>query len=59
MNKRLEKTKPLPEINIKKGESGETKVSFPYNPAFVEKIKTIKGRKWHPEGKYWSFPNTE
>jgi len=33
-------------------------VSFPYNPQFVEKIKTIKGHRWHPEEKYWSFPNS-
>jgi hypothetical protein len=30
----------------------------PYNPQFVEKIKTIKGHRWHPEGRYWSFPNS-
>jgi site-specific recombinase XerD len=34
-------------------------VSFPYNPQFVEKIKTIKGHRWHPEEKYWIFPNSE
>jgi len=33
-------------------------VSFPYNPQFVQKIKTIKGHRWHPDGKYWFFPNT-
>jgi integrase len=24
----------------------------------VEKIKTIKGHRWYPDGKYWSFLNT-
>ncbi len=33
-------------------------VSFSYSPDFVQKVKSIKGNKWHPEGKYWSFPNT-
>ena len=33
-------------------------VSFPYSPQFVEKIKTINGPRWHPEEKYWSFPNS-
>jgi len=33
-------------------------VSFPYNPQFVEKIKTIKGHRWHSEEKYWSFPSS-
>ena len=31
---------------------------FLYNPYFVRKIKTIKCHYWHPEGKYWSFSNT-
>jgi len=59
MDRNLEKTKLLPEINIKKGQSGEIKVSFPYNPFFVARVKTIKGHCWHPEGKYWFFPNTD
>jgi hypothetical protein len=25
----------------------------------VENIKTIKGRNWHPEEKYWSFPSSD
>ncbi len=32
-------------------------VSFSYNPDFVQKVKSIEGYKYHPEGKYWSFPN--
>ncbi|MEM4326212.1 MAG: hypothetical protein QXU40_02835 [Candidatus Pacearchaeota archaeon] len=24
----------------------------------MEKIKTIKGHRWYPDGKYWSFLNT-
>lgn len=46
-----------PEIRILKEESGRIKVSFPYNPIFVEKIKAIKGRRWHPEERFWSLPN--
>ena len=33
-------------------------VSFPYNPQFVEKIKSIKWHRCHTEGKYWGFPNS-
>lgn len=33
-------------------------VSFPYASQLVEKVKTIDGRKWHKNKKYWSFPNT-
>jgi len=47
-----------PGIKILKLDSDRLSVSFPYNLIFVEKIKTIKGRRWHPDSKYWSFPNT-
>ena len=40
-------------------EEGRIRVAFPYNYLFVKKIKAIKGRKWHPEGKYWSVPYSE
>jgi len=43
-------------IKIRKGESGRVTVTFPFNPTYVAKIKTVEGRRWHPEGKYWSFP---
>ncbi len=45
-------------IKILKDKENNLIVSFPYNPQFVEKIKTIKGHRWHPDGKYWSFLNT-
>lgn len=45
-------------FKVQKDRDGFLKVSFPYNPQFVEKIKTIKGHRWHPDGKYCSFPNT-
>ena len=35
------------------------KVSFPYNPRYIAKIKTIKDYKWHPEDKSWSIPSSE
>jgi len=45
-------------IKILKDRENNLIVSFPYNPQFVQKIKTIKGHRWHPDGKYWSFLNT-
>jgi len=45
-------------IKILKGKQDNLMVSFPYNPQFVEKIKTIKGHRCHPEEKYWSFPSS-
>ncbi len=44
------------EIRIGKDASGRITVGLPYNPDHIAKIKTIKGYRWHPEGKYWSFP---
>ncbi len=34
-------------------------VRFPYNPDYIARIKTVKGYKWHPDGKYWSIPYSE
>jgi hypothetical protein len=45
-------------IKVLKYREDNLMVSFPYNPQFVQKIKTIKGHRWHPNGKYWSFPGS-
>jgi len=50
---------PISDIKILKGEDCRVKVFSPYNPLFVERIKAIEGRRWHPEGKYWSFPDLD
>jgi integron integrase len=38
---------------------GRIKVTFPYNPGVVAKVKTVKTRKWHADEKYWSFPDSK
>jgi hypothetical protein len=30
---------------------------FEYEPELVEKVKTIDGRNWNSERKYWTVPN--
>ncbi len=30
-----------------------------YQENLRQRVGTIKGYKYHPEGKYWSFPNTD
>lgn len=45
-------------IRITSDETTDIKVDFAYDPAVVAMIKTIRNRRWHPDGKYWSFPNT-
>jgi site-specific recombinase XerD len=44
-------------IIIKKDEHDFLVVSFPYNFQFVDRIKTIKMRRWHPKIKYLSSSN--
>jgi len=46
-------------IRIRAGDEGEIIVVLPYAPERVEKIKGIPGRRWHPEGKYWTVPHTD
>jgi len=45
--------------NIGRDKSGRIVVSFPYDPLFVEKVKSIDGRRWHPLEKHWSFPSSK
>jgi integron integrase len=45
-------------IEISPDTLGRIKVSFPYSPAIVAKIRSIRTRRWHPEEKYWSFPHS-
>lgn len=45
-------------IRVTSDDTTVIKVDFAYDPSIVAKIKTIGNRRWHPEGKYWSFPNT-
>lgn len=41
-------------IEVKK--NGERiKISFPYDPDNIIKIKKIEGYRRHPEGKYWNI----
>ncbi|MBM4137401.1 MAG: integrase [Nitrospira sp.] len=46
-------------VKVCKDVSGRITVSFLYDPQLVEKVKTIEGRKWHKDEKYWSFPDND
>lgn len=39
-------------------QQGEIAVAFSYDPKLVTKVKSIENHRWHPDKKYWSFPNT-
>lgn len=42
-------------VEIKKGRS----LTFPSTLILWGKIKTLEGYHWHPEERYWNFPNTD
>jgi len=46
-------------ILISPAEAGQLKIILPYDPDRIAKIKTIKGRQWHAEGRYWTVPRTD
>lgn len=46
-------------ITITTAAPGEIRVAFPYNHAAVATIKSLGSGRWHPDGKYWSFPHSE
>jgi hypothetical protein len=46
-------------IRIEPGEAGRLVVRFPYSPEDVATIKTLPGRRWQPEGKFWTVPHTD
>ena len=46
-------------IQIRAGEARRLIVVLPYAPERVEKIKTVPGRRWHPDEEYWTVPHTE
>jgi len=46
-------------MRIRPGEAGMLVVHLPYSPEGVARIKTIRGRRWHPEEKYWTVPRTD
>ena len=46
-------------IKISKNPSGRITVAFSYNPVYIEKVKAIKGYKWHLKEKHWSFPYSD
>ena len=45
-------------IKIQPGDDGRLTVLLPYTPERVEKIRTIPGRQWDPQQKYWTVPAT-
>jgi hypothetical protein len=49
----------MSEVRIVKEEASKPKLTFLYNPAYVERIKAFKGSFLHLKEKYWpvSYPD--
>ncbi|MCR4442874.1 MAG: hypothetical protein QHH10_11650 [Peptococcaceae bacterium] len=45
--------KKIVSINLK--DTGEIYVFFPYDLAYIEKIKTVRGYRWDQDQKCWVF----
>jgi len=43
-------------ITITKGSAELLRIHIPYNPAYIERIRRIKGRTWEPKQKLWIIP---
>jgi len=44
---------------LKGGSNGRLMVVLPYSVEGVARMKTIPGRRWHPEEKRWSVPHAD
>ena len=44
-------------IQIKKGLSEDLLLRFEYKTEYVDKVRTIKNRKWDPLKRCWTVPN--
>lgn len=40
-------------------DDGRIHLYFPYNKILLGEVKSMEGRKWHPEDKHWSFSDCE
>lgn len=45
-------------IRLERESEREIRVYFPYSENRVKNIKTVQGRKWIPEKRCWSIPDT-
>jgi len=46
-------------IQIAPTEAGRLKIVLPCHPDWIAKIKSLKRRQWHAEGRYWTVPRAE
>src|SRR3972149_4202708 len=44
---------------IEPGETDSIIFRSPYSPEYVAKIRTVPGRRWHPDQKHWTVPHND
>jgi len=49
---------PISQIKLER-EDKKIKLTLPYNPTHIKKIKTISDYRWHADKKHWSFAYSE
>lgn len=52
-------SQPVKSIEIQPGKPGRLIVRFPFSPEGVARIRSVSGRCWHKEEKYWTVPDCE
>ena len=45
-------------VSIRMDNYGRMLVRFPFSKVFLDKIRMIDGREWHPEIRCWSIPTS-
>ena len=58
----MEQHPPLPRIpglELRSDPEGRLLIFFTYDPDYIDRIRLIPGRQWHPEKRCWSVPHTE
>ncbi len=46
-------------VRVGKDRYGRLTLRFIYDPFRIAQVKKIKGYRWNPDKKHWSFPDTE
>ena len=54
----MEELPVIPGLQLHPTDGNRLQVHFSYHPDNVARIRTIPGRRWHPEEKCWSIPRT-
>jgi len=49
----------IPVVKVEFGKDNKVIIRVPYEQELIKKIKTISGRKWNSQGKYWEVPYSD